>query len=209
MVHDQQTARTQRLSLYLADNAKGLVFGIITIILTLSHIHQTGASCGSVMDQHQACFVSLQSSGPEWGAEFCQKKAPKSLNETWTFLCLYASSRTLCATCLTSSATRVHFTEIKPAIPETLWSHFDENVRISTHSFCFLSFCEPVCGQWQWKRWKLIYSLSKSLWLYQMNHQISAVPEKNLWLWISPTMMRWALIKKTITWLLLYQFEHT
>lgn len=38
----------------------------------------------------------------------------------------------------------------------------------------FLS--EPVCDRWQWMRWKIIYSLSGSLWLYQMNHQISVVP---------------------------------
>lgn len=31
--------------------------------------------------------------------------------------------------------------------------------------FFFFSFCESVCGQWQWKRRKIIYSLSKSLWL--------------------------------------------
>lgn len=46
-----------------------------------------------------------------------------------------------------------------------------------------LYFC--VC-EWQQMRGKNL-RLRKSLWLYQMDHQIS--PQKSIWLWIFPTVM--------------------
>lgn len=195
MVHDQQTARTQRLSLYLADNANRICFwhyhhylNIITHSsiggqLWVSHVSTSSLLCVAAVlrTRVRSWVLSKRPPKPEWNMNIsvfmhhparCMQLVYQAAPQESTIL-------------------RSNLPSLKPF--ETTLTRTSGFLLIVSVSLCF---CGPVCGQWQWKRWKLIYSLSKSFWLYQTNHQISAVPEKNMWLWISPTMMRWALIKK-------------
>lgn len=143
----------------------------------------------------ELCLCSRQKRAEN--RQFCQKGS-----KVWMKHAHYASPWAPCST--KEGTTRVE-ANLPPLKSFSLWSHFDEHVGVSVHSSCFVF---SVC-QWQWMRWEIIYSLSRSFWLLSSDSpNISSAIKENVVVDFS-TMMRWALIKRPLHNQSSFQFVHT